>query len=119
MLKSILLFIKSHILITSITTIAVAGIIISTSIVINNYMLDKNVKENLGMLVSSDFQSNINNKTLPNDSKTNENNIPINTDEPLTFRIEEVFLKKDGGGIVKDTQGNDAYEMSSEGVEYK
>lgn len=113
MLKTILVFIKAHTVATAITVTAVVGVTIVTPIVASNYILDKNVRENLSMLVPSNFQSATNNQ-VQDEPKSN-----VNTKEPLTFRIEKVEIKQEGGGIVKDMQGNDAYEMSGEGVEYK
>lgn len=121
MLKTTLLFIKTHVILTTITITVVGGVTVATSIIVNNYILDKNVKENLGMLASSDYivknydeSSNVidNNQVSNEDSKNN-------TNKPLTFRIEKVATKTNGGNIVKDMQGNDAIEGSSETIEYK
>lgn len=119
MFKSILLFIKAHAVATVITTIVVVGTAVIAPITINNYILDKNIRENLNMLVSSNFQSDVNNQTVEDNHVPNETQTVVNTDEPLTFRIEKVVIKQEGGGIVKDMQGNDAIEMSSDGIEYK
>lgn len=119
MFKSILLFIKAHAVATVITTTVVVGTAVVAPLAINNYILDKNVRENLSMLASSNFQSDVNNQTVEDNNVSNETQNVANTDEPLTFRIEKVVIKQEGGGIVKDMQGNDAIEMSSDGIEYK
>lgn len=123
MFKTILAFIKAHTIATAITTTVVVSTAVATPIVVENYKLDKEVKENLNMLVSSNYNSTSDNKEeeknviLNNDEQPTENK-PVNTNEPLTFRIEKVYHKTEGGNIVKDMQGNDAIEMSSEGIEY-
>ncbi len=113
MFKAILLFIKTHALATALTTTVVVGTAVVTPIAINNYNLDKTVKENLGMLVSSNFKVDDSSNIIENVSEQ------IDTNEPLTFRIEKIYTETEGGNIVKDMQGNDAYEMTSNGVEYK
>lgn len=121
MLKSILLLIKSHVTltVTLIFTTTVIGLIAAMTIAVKNYELDKNVKKNLSMLTSSNFQTDVENQMNQDSQISNENGPTVNRDEPLTFRIEKVFIKQEGGNIVKDWQGNEAYEMSGEGIEYK
>lgn len=121
MLKAILIFIKTHVILTTITVTVAGGATVAASVIVNNYILDKNVKENLGMLVSSDYvvkNYNENSNIIDNNQVSNED-IKVNTNKPLTFRIERVVTKKNGGNIVKDMQGNDAIEGSSETIEYK
>lgn len=133
MLKAILLFIKGHMVISTITTIVVIGTTIVTPIVIGNYMLDKNVKDNLSMLVSSDFRSDGDNK-LENESQelvntigqeqSNEissetSKISINK-EPLKFRIEKVYSSQEGEFSVDYTQGDvNINNAKNKGIEYK
>lgn len=110
MLKAIFLFIKAHAVATAITTTVVVGTAVAAPIAVNNYILDKEVKNNLSMLAPSNFQSESNSK---------EDKKPVvNKDEPLTFRIEKEYYKKEGGNIVKDMQGNDAIEATVEGRLY-
>ena len=124
MFKAILAFIKTHVISTAITTTVVVGAAIATPIIVENYKLDKDVRENLGMLVSSNYKAPSDSNEIENDVMINDNeqiieNKSVNTNEPLTFRIEKVYHKTEGGSIVKDMQGNDAIEASSEGIEYK
>lgn len=121
MFKAILLFIKTHAVATAITTTVVVGTTVATPIIVDNIKLDNMVKENLNMLVSSNFEESNNTNETASDTETAEDNQQenANTNEPLTFRVVEVKTKTEGGKIVKDMQGNDAYEMSSENVEYK
>ena len=124
MFKVILAFVKAHAIATAITTIVVVSAAIVTPMIIENYKLDKNVRENLDMLVSSDYKSTSdNNETEKNVISNNDEqptaNQSVNTNEPLTFRIEKVYNKTEGGNIVEDMQGNDATEMSSDSIEYK
>ena len=104
MFKAIILFIKTHIVVSTITATVIVSTVVAAPIMIENYKLDKDVKENLNMLVSSNFQTNVNNST-ENTQVRNEDNTAINTNELLTFRIEKVYSKKGGGNIVKDMQG--------------
>lgn len=98
MFKAILLFIKAHTIATIVTTTVVIGTVVTTPIVVENYKLDKNVKENLDMLVSSDYKapsdsSETEKNVILNNDNNNEQhseNKSVNTNEPLTFRIEVI-----------------------------
>lgn len=132
MIKAILLFIKTHAVATAITTTAVVGTTVAAPIVVENIKLENKVKQNLDMLVSSNFQvsstTNTNeiknevvneivneatNETvnevtneITNDTKITENNQQenVNNNEPLTFKI--VRIEKD-------------YENGDHSVEHK
>lgn len=102
MFKAILTFIKAHIVATSITATVVVSTAIAIPIVVKNYKLDKSIKENLYMLVSSDLQSNKDIKLENGDqnavNKEQSNNIPTNSkDEKLTFTIKRIESNVDGG----------------------
>ena len=71
MLKSILLFIKTHSVATAITTTAVVGTVIATPTIVENYKLETSIKSNINMLIQND-------------------NPITNTTEALTFRIEKI-----------------------------
>lgn len=144
MLKAILLFIKAHAIATAATvttTVVVGTAAVAAPTIIENYKLDKEVKENLHMLASaSGVQQGVsdskveentqveNNEVVENAQETNvvtentqkventqANDTKKNDDEPLTFRIEKTIIPaKKGGNIVKNMKGEDAYEMSSE-----
>lgn len=131
MLKTILLFIKAHAVATTITATVVVGTAVATPIVVSNYMLDKNIRDNLDMLVSSDFKTSTDNQVIE-DSQEIENNemqndikLTANNKEPLTFRIEKVynniFNNSEEDEIVIDyTKGNSAINNAkSQGIEYK
>lgn len=91
MLKSILLFLKSHAIATGvITTVIVGSAGIGIPIAIESYNLDKNVKENLSLL---EKKENILNNESKKDEIDGENNIYLDKNEPLTFKIEKVTEK--------------------------
>lgn len=124
MFKAILLFIKAHTISTIVTSAVVVTTAVATPIVVENYKLDKNVKENLDMLVSSDYKSTSDNKEaeknviLNNDEQPIENKT-VNTNEPLTFRIEKVYSQADNISV-DYTKGNQAINNAKErGIEYK
>jgi len=129
MLKAIFLFIKAHAVLTAVTTTVVVGIAVVTPIAVSNYMLDKNVKENLSMLAPSDFRTNTHNQETENNQEQNneiENNQTqneskpvVNPEEPLEFRIERVFHEEEDGYIVVDDEDDDIYQMKGESAEYK
>ena len=88
MLKLILLFLKSHAIATGvITTVIVGSAGIGIPIAIESYNLDKNVKENLSLL---EKKENILNNESKKDEIDGENNIYLDKNEPLTFKIENV-----------------------------
>lgn len=104
MFKTILAFIKAHTMVTAITATVVVSTVIATPIIVENYKLDKNVKENLDMLVSSDYKSTsdnneIKNNVILNDDELSNENKSINTNEPLTFRIETEKHKSEDGRV--------------------
>lgn len=100
MFKTILAFIKAHTIATAITTTVVVMAVVATPIIVENYKLDKNVKENLDMLVSSDYKvasdsSEIENNVILNDNEVKDEEKQIDTNKPLVFQIEEI--EKDDG----------------------
>lgn len=86
MFKAIILFIKTHIIASTITATVVVGTAIATPIVVENYKLDKNVKENLGMLATNNNETGTN--TITNNNETLNKDNQNNTNEELTFKIE-------------------------------
>lgn len=94
MLKTILLFIKAHAVATAITTTVVVKTAVATPIVVSNYQLEKQVEQNINMLVKSE--------TLVENSVET----PItNVYEPLTFRIEKVTMESTGTAWYEDENG--------------
>lgn len=94
MLKTILLFIKAHAVATAITTTVVVTTAVATPIVVSNYQLEKQVEQNINMLVKSE--------TLVENSVET----PItNVYEPLTFRIEKVTMESTGTAWYEDENG--------------
>lgn len=106
MFKTILAFIKAHTIATAITTTVVVSTAVATPIIVENYKLDKNVKENLDMLVSSDYKSASDNKEaeknviLNNDEQPTEN-ISTNNKEQLTFTVKRIETSVDGGTSIE------------------
>lgn len=107
MFKAILLFIKAHTIATIVTTTVVVGTVVATPIVVENYKLDKNVKENLNMLVSSDYKATSDNTKEENNVILNNNeqpteNIPTNNkQEELTFTVKRIEANVDGGTSIE------------------
>lgn len=103
MLKSILLFIKTHYIITAITVIGVVGIAVAP-MAVENYKLESNVRKNLGMLATSDNyeisnNSEINDNAVIDNTSTTSNITETDDTEPLTFKIEKIKHEyKDGSG---------------------
>lgn len=100
MFKTILALIKAHTIATAITTTVVVSTVVITPIVVENYKLDKDVKENLYMLVSSDYKApndsnGIENNVILNDNEVKEEKKQIDTNKSLVFQIEEI--EKDDG----------------------
>ena len=108
MLKAILLFIKAHAIATAVTTTVVVGTAVAAPIAVSNYNLDKKVRENLSLLAPSNIVESSNkneetnnnketddNEMSENNQEQNETNTAVNTDEPLTFRIEEVVVEQE------------------------
>lgn len=124
MFKIILAFIKAHTIATAITTTVVVSTAVATPIVVENYKLDKNVKENLDMLVSSNYKSTSDNKeeeknVILNNNEQPSENKSVNTNELLTFRIEKVYSQDDELSV-NYTKGNQAINNAkSKGIEYK
>lgn len=124
MFKTILAFIKAHTIATAITTTVVVSTVVATPIIVENYKLDKNVKENLDMLVSSDYKSTSDNNEAEKNVILNNDELPtenksVNTNEPLTFRIEKVYSQTDNISV-DYTKGNQAINNAKErGIEYK
>lgn len=124
MFKAIFLFIKAHTIATIVTTTVVVGTVVATPIVVENYNLDKQVRENLDMLVSSDYKVPSDNNETKNNVVSNNNEQPsenksVNTNEPLTFRIEKVYSQLDNISV-DYTKGNQAINNAKErGIEYK
>ena len=124
MFKAIFLFIKAHTIATIVTTTVVVGTVVATPIVVENYNLDKQVRENLDILVSSDYKVPSDNNETKNNVVSNNNEQPsenksVNTNEPLTFRIEKVYSQPDNISV-DYTKGNQAINNAKErGIEYK
>lgn len=133
MFKSIIAFIKAHTLVTAISTTVVVSTAVVTPIVVENYKLDKDVKENLYMLVASNFQSDENNNQVKNEvqevvntenqeqhNEISSETLSVSTNkEPLKFRIEKVY-SQDGELSVDYTQGDvNINNAKSKGIEYK
>ena len=95
MFKAIILFIKAHIIASTITATVVVGTAIATPIVVENYKLDKNVKENLGMLATNNNETSTN--TITNSNETLNEDNQNNANEELTFKIEKVVIKTEDG----------------------
>ena len=94
MLKSILLFIKAHAVVTAITTVAVVTMAVVTPIAVTNYKLDNNVKSNIYMLAKAENQV------------TSENiELEIENNEPLKFRIEKEIIENSGYAWEEDENG--------------
>lgn len=100
MLKMIIAFIKTHTIATVITTTVVVGTAVATPIIVDNYSLNKNVKDNIHLLAQSETDIVQTNETnLENNVKP----ITVNENEPLTFRIEKVVTENAGSGwMVED-----------------
>lgn len=96
MFKAILVFIKAHAVATAVTTVAVVGTAVATPIAVSNYMLDQNVKQNLGMLAPATTPTQA--KPVEEGAETPSEEVEepaeeapvemIKSDEPVTFRIE-------------------------------
>lgn len=104
MFKAILLFIKTHAIATTITTIVVVGGVTSAVVIppiVEDYKLSKNVEANLDMLVSSDYkvpsEETTTNNTKVNNEINEENKQEADKSKPLTFRIERVVIKNPNG----------------------
>lgn len=103
MFKTILAFIKAHTIATAITTTVVVSTVVATPIIVENYKLDQNVKENLDMLVSSDYNSTSDsneaekNVILNNDEQPTENKSVSTNKEELTFTVKRIETNEAGG----------------------
>lgn len=84
MFKSILIFIKAHMIGTAITATVVVGTTVTGAIIVNHNILDKEVKEHLDILTSSNFQG---------DTSNTNAEISVNYNEPLSFRIEKINME--------------------------
>ena len=85
MLKTILLFIKTHAIATAISVTVVAGAV-ATPIVVKDIMLDNAVKNNLKYLASSNYESENesqqnNDKVIENIEETNNTEVAQNSQE--------------------------------------
>lgn len=96
MFKTILVFIKAHAVATAVTTVAVVGTAVAAPIAVHNYILDQQVKQNLGMLAPATTQTQAKpteEGTETPTEGTSQEDAPvemIKSDEPVTFRIETV-----------------------------
>lgn len=84
MFKSILIFIKAHMIGTAITATVVVGTTVTGAIIVNHNILDKEVKEHLDILTYSNFQG---------DTSNTNAEISVNYNEPLSFRIEKINME--------------------------
>lgn len=103
MFKTILVFIKAHAVATAVTTVAVVGTAVAAPIAVHNYILDQQVKQNLGMLAPAKTQTQAKPTEESTETPVEEGQAPveetsqeeapvemIKSDEPVTFRIETV-----------------------------
>ena len=128
MFKAIFVFIKAHIIGTAIVTTVVVGSTVTGAVVISHNTLDKEVKEHLDILVSSNFQvdtdsANVETQTTPENTEASENtgtteksDTSANYDKPLTFRIEKISTGTNGS-LTEGSQGNNA--DSGNGTSYR
>lgn len=78
MLKVILIFIKSHIVIAAITTTVVVGTVVATPIIVDKYKKEKDAKQNISSNDSVTVSSNqiiTDNNVTSNDTETTNNAI--------------------------------------------
>lgn len=78
MLKVILIFIKSHIVIAAITTTVVVGTVVATPIIVDNYKKEKDAKQNISsndIVTVSSNQIITDNTVISNDKETTNNAI--------------------------------------------
>lgn len=78
MLKVILIFIKSHIVIATITTTIVVGTVVATPIIVDNYKKEKDAKQNISSndsVTASSNQTTTDNTVISNDTETINNAI--------------------------------------------
>lgn len=99
---------KKKLIIVSVIVVLIIGIV--TPQVVRGYQLEKTVQENLYMLVPSNYEE-VEIEEQPTVSYSE------NTSEPLFFSIVEKRDFKEGGNLTKTMKGEEAYEMSSEGIE--
>lgn len=96
MFKTILVFIKAHAVATAVTTVAVVGTAVAAPIAVHNYILDQQVKQNLGMLAPATTQTQTKPVEEGSEAEAEQTSVeetPVETiksDEPVTFRIETV-----------------------------
>lgn len=99
---------KKKLFIVFVIVILIIGIV--TPQVVRGYQLEKTVQENLYRLVPSNYEE-VDIEEQPSVSYSE------NSSEPLVFSIVEKRDFKEGGNLTKTMKGEEAYEMSSEGIE--
>lgn len=144
MFKAIFAFIKAHTIVTVITTTAVVGTAVAAPIVVkqienqkieiekkdNVAKVNQIVNDNLDLLIKEDDviiteDNEIEEKHTEESNQVMDNTKPqqekeqVNTNEPLTFRIEKVRTTTPGGSGTITMEGEAATTMESTGISYK